>query len=74
MSINSKGRAIGSTYLFLFCEWVVVQRVASIGGVPNVPKKFGDGPINMAPSVYNKNFLKYRHFQSPGHINWNLTK
>ncbi len=27
----------------------VVQRGASIGGMPNVPKTFADGPINMAP-------------------------
>jgi hypothetical protein len=26
-----------------------VQRGASIGGMPNVPKKSADGPINMAP-------------------------
>jgi hypothetical protein len=27
----------------------VFQRGASIGGMPNVPQKFADGPINMAP-------------------------
>jgi len=26
-----------------------VQRDASIGGMPNVPKTFADGPIKMAP-------------------------
>jgi len=26
-----------------------VQRGASIWGMPNVPKKIADGPINMAP-------------------------
>jgi hypothetical protein len=28
---------------------LVVQRGASIEGMPNVPKTFADGPINMAP-------------------------
>jgi predicted RNA-binding protein len=32
----------------------IVQRVASIGGVPNIPQKIGDGPINMAPSKQKK--------------------
>jgi hypothetical protein len=39
--------------LFPFCNYEV-QRGASIGGKKkSVPKKIGEGPINMAPSKIN---------------------
>jgi hypothetical protein len=34
---------------FYFATWVQIG--ASIGGMPNVPKTFADGPINMAPLI-----------------------
>ncbi len=61
MYINWKGGPYGA-HLFLFCE-----RGASIGRVPNVPKKIGDGP-NQRWLLQNK-----RHEHTHELINRNHT-
>jgi hypothetical protein len=53
LCINKKGESQGCT--FVSTLQLGVQRGASIAGMPNVPRKFVDGPINMAPLKNFKN-------------------
>ncbi len=47
MFITEKVKSMEHYLGFYFA--IGVQRGASIGGMPNVPEKFADGPINMTP-------------------------
>jgi len=46
--------AIWSTFFYIFATGC--PKRCFYWGVPNAPKKLGDGPINMAPSKKEKKF------------------